>query len=148
MEVIAYVFSNCASLSEVLFEEGSALDIGDHAFARCGLKAMVVLMRVKTIGIGAFAHCLQLASVEFESGSRLETVKASAFEACSFPSIQFPPSLRHLQRTALSPNMKLVYTDLSQCWQFQNEFQPFCDTAFISYHHDALRKLRLTVAMV
>lgn len=196
VEVIgSYVFSNCVSLSEVLFEEGSALvDIRDYAFAGCGLQAMVVPKRVKNIGIGAvsackelhhvilsdelvaisramfrndimlqsiiiprsveviesgaFSHCLRLACVEFESGSRLETVKSSAFEACSFPSIEFPASLKHLQRTALSPNMNLVHTDLSECCQFQNEFQPFCDTAFISYHHDALRNMRLTVAMV
>ena len=191
----SYVFSNCASLAEIQFEEGSALvDIRDYAFAGCGLKAMVVPKRVKTIGIGAlsacnnlsrfilsdqlvaitramfrndkmlraivipksvqviesgaFSHCHRLESVQFETGSQLEAVKASAFEACSFPRIQFPPYLKHLQRKALSPNMKMVHADLSQCSHFENHFQPFCDTAFISYHHDALRKMRLTVAIV
>jgi hypothetical protein len=64
-----WCFSNCESLSSVIFESGSILSrIEEYAFYRTGLIEMIVPSSVEVLGESCFSYCESLSSVTFESG--------------------------------------------------------------------------------
>lgn len=69
--------------------------IGDGAFrGNNRLSSAVIPSSVTEIGIMAFASCVNLSEVRFESGSRLDTIKRAAFDGCvSLKKTAFPSSL-------------------------------------------------------
>ena len=73
-----------ASLTELIFEEGSKLEtIGESAFEGCSeISSVKIPNSVKIIGKQAFYNCESLTKLIFEEGSQLETIGESAFCYC------------------------------------------------------------------
>ena len=90
----AQAFQKCPSLTTVTFESGSKLKtIGGGysgsssygAFSDCiKLTAIEIPASVETIGAAAFKGCTSLATVTFESGSKLTTIGGGYSEASSY----------------------------------------------------------------
>ena len=77
-------FSNCISLSTVLFEEGSLLDvIENEAFAYTGMTDIQLPKNLREIRRGAFCGCQELTNVSISKSGSLEVIAASAFRNCS-----------------------------------------------------------------
>ena len=84
-----WCFQNCYGLEEVTFEDGINLTtIGGATFIYCrSLKKIMIPKSVevikKDVNNGAFEDCLDLESVIFEPGSKLNTVENFAFYNCN-----------------------------------------------------------------
>jgi hypothetical protein len=90
-----YCFSQCRSLSEVLFESGSRLrKIGRNAFARIGIKVISIPSDVEVLGIGCFSQCKCLETVNFAGNSRLSRIDGRAFFMTGIVSIAIPASVQ------------------------------------------------------
>ncbi len=117
LDCIGGAFEGCTSLTSVVFEEGSRLEsIGQSAFAYCtSLESITIPASVtgicvpETTGMqleieyerGTFSGCTSLKSVEFEKGSRLETIGDLAFTGCtSLESITIPASVTEIGASA------------------------------------------------
>ena len=120
----AQAFQKCPSLTTVTFESGSKLKtIGGGyseassygAFSDCiKLTAIEIPASVETIGAAAFKGCTSLATVTFESGSKLTTIGGGyyyyysryyygAFSDCSkLAAIEIPASVETIQDCAFS----------------------------------------------
>ena len=123
----AAAFKNCTSLATVTFESGSKLTtIGGGsssssyyyyyygAFSDCSkLAAIEIPASVVTIEAAAFKNCTSLATVTFESGSKLTTIGGGysssysyyygAFSDCSkLAVIEIPASVETIQDCAFS----------------------------------------------
>ena len=118
----AQAFQKCPSLTTVTFESGSKLKtIGGGysgassygAFSDCiKLTAIEIPASVETIGAAAFKGCTSLATVTFESGSKLTTIGGGyyysssryyygAFSDCSkLAAIEIPASVETIGATA------------------------------------------------
>ena len=113
------VFKGCTSLATVTFEFGSKLKtIGGNyyeynyygAFSNCSkLTAIEIPANVETIGTAAFKGCTSLATVTFESGSKLKTIGGNyyrynyygAFSDCSkLAAIEIPASVETIGTAA------------------------------------------------
>ena len=85
----SWCFQNCYGLEEVTFEDGINLTtIGGATFIYCrSLKKIMIPKSVevikKDVNNGAFEDCLDLESVIFEPGSKLNTVENFAFYNCN-----------------------------------------------------------------
>ena len=95
-------FSNCSSLTSVIFEDGSQLtNIPSYAFYYCrALQSITIPKSVTTFGETSdgygyqFYCCLSLNSVTFESGSQLTNIPSHAFFQCeALQSITIPKSV-------------------------------------------------------
>ena len=118
----ATAFKGCVSLATVTFESGSKLTtIGGGAsssyyygaFSDCSnLAAIEIPASVVTIEAAAFKNCTSLATVTFESGSKLTTIGGGyysspyyygAFNDCSkLAAIEIPASVETIQDCACS----------------------------------------------
>ena len=118
----ATAFKGCVSLATVTFESGSKLTtIGGGAsssyyygaFSDCSnLAAIEIPASVVTIEAAAFKNCTSLATVTFESGSKLTTIGGGyysspyyygAFNDCSkLAAIEIPASVETIQDCAFS----------------------------------------------
>ena len=115
----AQAFQKCPSLTTVTFESGSKLKtIGGGysgssyygAFSDCSkLAAIEIPASVETIGATAFKGCTSLATVTFESGSKLTTIGGGysgssyhgAFSDCSkLAAIEIPASVATIETAA------------------------------------------------
>lgn len=77
-------FSNCISLSTVLFEEGSLLNvIENETFACTGITDIQLPKNLREIRRGAFLGCQELTNVSISKSGSLEVIAASAFRNCS-----------------------------------------------------------------
>ena len=79
MQIKDFAFRNCKNLKEVVFEEGSKLQV---------------------IGKGAFYGCIALTKVSFPEG--LESIGVSAFQEAGLQSVIFPASLRTVGQGAFA----------------------------------------------
>ena len=115
----AQAFQKCPSLTTVTFENGSKLKtIGGGysgsssygAFSDCiKLTAIEIPASVETIGAAAFKGCTSLATVTFESGSKLTTIGGGysgayyygAFSDCTqLTAIEIPASVATIEAAA------------------------------------------------
>ena len=104
-------FKGCSSLATVTFEKGSQLKTigGDFyygAFSGCPITSIEIPASVETIGEAAFRGCSSLATVTFEKGSQLKTIRGGyygssyygAFSNCSaLTSIEIPASVETIE---------------------------------------------------
>ena len=80
------------------------VQIGKEAFDRgvvdpLGITKVSIPASVVSIGSGAF-FCPKLTDIEFESGSRLESIGADAFNACRIQEIKLPDGLKEIGESA------------------------------------------------
>ena len=110
-------FKGCSSLATVTFEKGSQLKTigGDSyssgAFSDCtALTSIEIPASVETIETSAFRGCSKLATVTFEKGSQLKTIRSAdsyyphtyygAFSFCPITSIEIPASVETIEAAA------------------------------------------------
>jgi hypothetical protein len=76
-------FKNCANLSSLLFESGSALSIlGDHAFEGClSLRAFCIPPSVESVSPSCFIDCEDLCCIVLDAGSRRQDELVSALRS-------------------------------------------------------------------
>jgi len=79
---------------------GNSFSIGGEraagAFQNSGLESIVLPRSLEWIGRLAFADTKNLIKVDFEEGSRLDTINQGAFASSSLEWIKFPASLRFI----------------------------------------------------
>ena len=69
--------------------------IKEGAFNGCTkLSNVTIPASVTELGTGVFARCSSLKDIKFESGSKLETIPGSAFEASGLTKVTLPSSVR------------------------------------------------------
>ena len=105
-------FSKCTALSEVTFSSNSELTgIANSAFNECkALKSITIPKNVTHIGDdkaqnneGVFNGCSALETVNFEQGSKLETLGNYTFVGCEkLSSVSLPSSLTYLGHTSFT----------------------------------------------
>ncbi len=87
----------------------SLTEIGDSTFANSQLESMVIPKTVSTIGSSAFYGCSKLATVTFEKGSQLKTIRGGysgyssygTFSNCyALTSIEIPASVETIEAAA------------------------------------------------
>lgn len=91
----AFAYNN--SLTEVVFEEGSSLNVISWGlFGNClSLEKVNIPPTVKTIDGYAFYSCSRFAQIDFPAN--LEYINTNAFEGCeSLTSVEFPQSLKRI----------------------------------------------------
>ena len=100
-------------LQEVIFEANSSLRIiGGGAFSNTALAKVTIPSSVSTIGAKAFYRCNSLTKVEFENGTRLQTIGDSAFaESSKFSSIRIPASVTTIGDSAFENTATFVAFD-------------------------------------
>ena len=96
-KVGAYVFSDCKSLTSVVFP--SAETTGSSSFSDCTNLSTVSFPSLKTIGISCFGSCTNLSTVSFTS---VETVDSSCFSGCKNLSTASFSSLKSISGSAFS----------------------------------------------
>lgn len=104
-------FYGCRALTDVIFEEGGTenLTIGERAFYNCSsVKALNLPARTLSIGAYAFYSVGKVSSLTFGSGSRLESIGASAFEYTGAEQVEIPASV-----TVISPSA-FAYSPVTQ----------------------------------
>ncbi len=91
-EIEAEAFISCDNLTQVIFEEGSALtSIGVRAFQGCkNLRGITVPDSVTTIKSEAFDACTYLEKVVFSPDSKLESISDYLFTDSHFVTIYAP----------------------------------------------------------
>ncbi len=111
-------FIACQGLKDVAFEENSRLKtIGDYAFSGCcsmwagtsTLTEISIPSSVVNIGYGAFSDCRNLIRLDFEHGSKLESIGGKAFEGCiELNSIYIPSGVVSVGADAFLGCTKLI----------------------------------------
>lgn len=93
-DIFAYAFSNCSNLQSVSLSN-SIKNIGDYAFAQCGIKKIVLPESIDTIGEYAFANCVQLETADVLATN--VAIKEGTFANClSLKKISFPNPLKSI----------------------------------------------------
>ena len=94
----------------VSFEEGSACaTIGDYAFEGIDVTDLTIADSVIKIGDSAFKDCLALASVNFTSESKLETLGEKIFENCpSVTALRLPKYLNEIEDNTFDGLSKIL----------------------------------------
>jgi hypothetical protein len=136
IEIISeHCFSECRSLSKVVFESGSRLrQMGPGLFTSCpALTSICVPARVECIPETCFAFCTALIEVSFESGSQLTRIDRGAFMCChSLRSLVVPTQLEIMARgifwccTSLCELMFELPSHLKQLDLPPSEFGSLC----------------------
>ena len=104
-KIKSITFSDAKLLEEVIFEEGSELEVIDpSAFARCEkLEEITIPASVKNVGSNSFLECKALKRVIFEEGSILGVIESSAFKGCeALEEIELPETVRCVSDFAFS----------------------------------------------
>ncbi len=108
-------FRNCVNLRAIEFAPGIK-SIGAHAFNGCVLVQKVVIpASVVTIGDSAFNGCRGIATLTFETGSKLMSIGYSAFGGCSLlTSVKLPASLTVLNSSAFYGCSDLAFVEIGE----------------------------------
>lgn len=75
-------FYKCTNLTNIVLP-GSVTTIGAGAFALCPITEIEIPKNVTVICNKAFAYCTDLVTIEFATGSKLESIGDSAFTGCT-----------------------------------------------------------------
>lgn len=95
-DVFAYAFSGCKNLKSVLLND-DIKNIGDFAFAQCGVKNIDIPQNADMVGEYAFANCVQLEKVNILAENL--TIKEGAFANClSIEKVTFLNPLKYIGR--------------------------------------------------
>lgn len=108
-------FRNCVNLRAIEFAPGIK-SIGAHAFNGCVLVQKVVIpASVVTIGDSAFNGCRGIATLTFETGSKLMSIGYSAFGGCSLlTNVKLPASLTVLNSSAFYGCSDLEFVEIGE----------------------------------
>lgn len=106
-------YANPLSNGAELYEGGNKIEelvlsseaVSDYAYVGASSIKALTLSGVKSIGVGAFKNCAELATVDFGNG--LENIGASAFSGASFPEVSLPSTLASVGHSAFSSNKAL-----------------------------------------
>lgn len=117
---IGYYSFTSSRLKSVNWESLYSLEeIGTVAFLGTDLAEVTIPASVKLIKRAAFHSCKSLVSVEFESGSKLETIPDECFNLCSsLVSIVFPEKLKTIDYTAFNRCASLASVDLPESLEY------------------------------
>lgn len=97
-DVFAYAFSGCKNLKSVLLND-DIKNIGDFAFAQCGIESIDIPQNTDMIGEYAFANCVQLKKVNILAENM--TIKEGVFANClSMETVTFLNPLKYIGRRA------------------------------------------------
>lgn len=97
-DVFAYAFSGCKNLKSVLLND-DIKNIGDFAFAQCGIESIDILQNTDMVGEYAFANCVQLKKVNILAEN--VTIKEGVFANClSMEKVTFLNPLKYIGRRA------------------------------------------------
>jgi hypothetical protein len=103
-------FSSCTSLTSVTIPN-SVINIGNYAFAYCGLTNLMLTTNVTSIGTGVFSNCVNLASVTIPNG--VISIGTNAFNTCTgLTSITIPDSITRIGTSAFQNCTYLVNVTL------------------------------------
>lgn len=105
-------FSDCASLSSIVFESGSQLgSIGNSMFRNCSsLKNITIPASVTSIGAYAFSDCTDLETITC-SPTTAPSLGTNAFEGCDALTAIYVPEGATGYTTANNWSDKIVYPD-------------------------------------
>lgn len=102
-----FAFKGCTSLSTINFPSGTT--IGDQAFAGSGLES-IDLSGVSSIGIGAFANCTSLTSLDDKSMFGISTISENLFSGCTgLTDITIPDSVTSIGASAFAGCTRLTH---------------------------------------
>ena len=85
LEIGAYAFYGCESLSAVHIHENSALQaIGEYAFAKCeALRSFTVPAATQTLGTSVFRYCTLLETLSIAESSGLRSLGSHLLSSCT-----------------------------------------------------------------
>ncbi len=130
-------FYNCSLLSNIAFPNGGGVEtVGIEAFYYTAITSFPMSHTVKSIGVGAFNHCLRLKSIDISGvtgemlgneafdgcyalgsvtlGEGLERIGESTFASCSaLKSIVIPDSVRYIDGRAFVYCCSLRWVEIS-----------------------------------
>lgn len=112
LETLAYgMFKWCYSLEEIDLSETNVETIDSYAFSDCSsLTTVLFPPTLRTIGGSAFYNCASLETVDIPEG--LQKVGASAFYGCGLRSLTLPNSVVELGNYAFAQNKQLTSIQL------------------------------------
>ena len=108
-----YAFSDCLSLSEVIFEENesanAALTLGNYVFQNCEMLTAVTLPeRITKLGTYVFQNCTNLTEIDFGAESKLTSIGSNAFKNVGLVEIEIPASVSSLGIYAFTNSLALT----------------------------------------
>ena len=99
-EIGEYSFSNCTSLSEVVFHKGFTY-VGSAAFSNCtNLQNVTLPVGTKTISYIAFENCKSLRHIDFPAS--LVYLKSASFRGSGLISVVVPPSVTQEEQSVFA----------------------------------------------
>ena len=96
-----HAFSSCESLSSAIAIPSGVTSINNSSFSGTRISAITIPSGVTSIGDYAFLECIDLKTVTFETGSKLETIGDKAFRRCtSISAITIPAGVTSIGKSA------------------------------------------------
>ena len=87
-------------ISKIKIKDGTRLIAGNAFYGIDSIKEVYIPNSVRYIGVQAFESCHNLEKVEFEEGSRLETIERDIFSGSGLRVINLPQSLKKISHYA------------------------------------------------
>ncbi len=130
----SFAFSDCTSLTEIVFEEGIK-SLGMYMFSGCSSLAEVELpASIVSLSIAPFYQCASLKKISFASGSKITRTTDSLVADCpNLREVYLPDNLASATTTTAyrlidnCPNLEAVYTYVPSLKLTIDEF-PGCGT--------------------
>ena len=111
IDIGSYAFQNDEALETIEFVDGeTSLNIGYQAFSNCGVKELVIPVRLNNADSYAFQSCNQLKKVTFAEGCECD-VYNDMFSSCEkLASVELADGMRGIKDSAFynSTNMKVI----------------------------------------
>jgi hypothetical protein len=84
-------FAGCSGLTQIVFPRGGSLhELGDRAFAYCGVRLVEISTRIIRFGIRVFYKCKYLSDVRLLD---VESIGADSFADCPLTTLHLPKAL-------------------------------------------------------
>ena len=135
IDVSAFVM--CNVITSLTFDSGSILEtIGNYAFQGAEITSVTIPTSVTSIGDYAFAadssSSATLESLTFDSGSKLKTIGAYAFQYTKLTAVSIPPTVTQIGNNAFPSGVAISYA----CKSAKTLSIKTCDTIGSSYNAD------------
>ena len=107
-------FSNCNSLTSIIFTDNIITTIPTKCFYNCSSLSNIILPdSLNSIGNEAFSICPTLASIDFSKISNLHSIGDAAFNGTNIQTISLPSSVNYIGKSAfMNSNIQSIqYND-------------------------------------